>query len=79
MGHLSKIQRVIYRHDWQCDAEWACVFGELADLTEEEIDGLARSEQQSRCADQVGALWVNGPSNGLKHATVENNAGGNGG
>ena len=46
MGNLSEIQRVVYRHDWQCVAEWASALGELADLTDDEIDGLARSDQQ---------------------------------
>jgi hypothetical protein len=47
MGNLSEIQRVVYRHDWQCVAEWVSAVGELADLTDDEIDGLARSDQQS--------------------------------
>jgi hypothetical protein len=46
MGNASEIQRVIYRHDWQCLAEWASAIGELADLTDDEIDGLAQSEHQ---------------------------------
>ena len=46
MGRFSELQRVIYRHDWQCVAEWASALGELADLTDDEIDGLARSDQQ---------------------------------
>ena len=46
MGNLSEIQRVVYQHDWQCVAEWASAVGELADLTDNEIEGLARSDQQ---------------------------------
>ena len=46
MGNFTEIQRVIYRHDWQCVAEWASALSELADLTDDEIDGLARGDQQ---------------------------------
>jgi hypothetical protein len=46
MRNLSEIQRVVCRHDWQCVAEWASVLGKLADLTDDEIDGLACSDQQ---------------------------------
>ena len=47
MENLLEIQRVVYRHDWQCVAEWAGALGELADLTDDQIDSLARSEQRS--------------------------------
>jgi hypothetical protein len=47
MRNLPQIQRVVYRHDWQCVAEWASALGELADLTDDEIDSLARSDQQT--------------------------------
>jgi hypothetical protein len=47
MENFTEIRRVIYRHDWQCVAEWASALGELADLTDDEIDGLARGDQQS--------------------------------
>jgi hypothetical protein len=44
--HLSEVQRVVYRHDWQCVAEWASALGELAYLTDDEIDRLARGETE---------------------------------
>ena len=47
MENLLEIQRVVYSHDWQCVAEWAGALGELADLTDDQIDSLARSEQYS--------------------------------
>jgi hypothetical protein len=46
MGNLPQIQRVVYQHDWHCVGEWASALGELADLTDDEIDNLARSDQQ---------------------------------
>jgi hypothetical protein len=46
MVNVSEVQRIVYRHDWQCVAEWAGALGELADLTDDQIDGLARSDQQ---------------------------------
>ena len=46
MGNFSEIQRVVCRHDWQSVAEWASALGDLADLTDDEIDGLARSNEQ---------------------------------
>ena len=46
MASLSEIQRVVCRHDWQCLAEWPRALGELADLTDDEIDRLLRSDQQ---------------------------------
>ena len=46
VGNLSKVQRVIYRHDWQCVAEWARALGELAYLTDDEIDRVVHSDRQ---------------------------------
>ena len=57
MGNLSEVQRVVYRHDWECVAEWASALGELAYLTDDEIDRLARSDQKT----QTSLTW-NGPS-----------------
>ena len=57
MGNLSEVQRVVYRHDWQCVAEWASALGELAYLTDDEIDRLARSDQKTQTS-----LACNGPS-----------------
>ena len=47
VGKQSEVQRVVYRHDWQCVAEWASALGELAYLTDDEIDRLARSDRQT--------------------------------
>ena len=62
MGTLSQIERVIYRHDWQFEGEWASALGELADLTDDEIDGLARSHQRtdtsSACDKYTGTGWI---------------------
>ena len=57
VGNLSEVQRVVYRHDWQCVAEWASALGELAYLTDDEIDRLARSDQKTQTS-----LACNGPS-----------------
>ena len=46
MGNLSQVQRVVCEHDWQSLAEWSCALDELADLTDDEIDCLVRSDQQ---------------------------------
>ena len=57
MGNLSEVQRVVCRHDWQCIAEWASALGELAYLTDDEIDRLARSDQKTQ-----NSLACKGPS-----------------
>jgi hypothetical protein len=54
MGNLSEVQRVVYRHDWQCVAS---ALGDLAHLTDDEIDRLARSDQKTQTS-----LPCNGPS-----------------
>ena len=54
MRNSAEIQRVIYRHDWQCVGEWASALDDLADLTDDEIDGLARGDQQGETSP--GAL-----------------------
>jgi hypothetical protein len=46
MGNLSEVQRVVYRHDWQCLAEWPRALDELADLTDDEIDRVVHSNRQ---------------------------------
>ena len=46
MENFTEIRRVIYRHDWQCVGEWVSALDDLADLTDDEIDGLARGDQQ---------------------------------
>jgi hypothetical protein len=46
MASLSEIQRVVFRHDWQCLAEWPRALDELADLTDDEIDRVVHSDRQ---------------------------------
>jgi hypothetical protein len=47
MASLSEIQRVVFRHDWQCLAEWPRALDELADLTDDEIDRVVNSDRQT--------------------------------
>jgi hypothetical protein len=44
MGNSLRIQRVVYRHDWQCLADWPRALDELAELTDDEIDRLVHSD-----------------------------------
>lgn len=44
MRNLSEIQRVVYRHDWQCLTDWHHALDELASLTDDEIDRLVRND-----------------------------------
>jgi hypothetical protein len=46
MGNLSEIQRVVYKHEWECRADWPRALDELAELSDDEIDSLVRSNQQ---------------------------------
>jgi hypothetical protein len=46
MASLSEIQRVVFRHDWQCLAEWPRALDELADLTDDEIERVVHSDRQ---------------------------------
>jgi hypothetical protein len=46
MGNLSQVRRVVCEHDWQSLAEWPRALDKLADLTDDEIDCLVRSDQQ---------------------------------
>ena len=41
MLDLHRIGRVVYNHDWTHAAEWARAVDRLADLTDEQIEGLA--------------------------------------
>lgn len=41
MATLALNRRVLIGHDWQELAEWVHAIGELADMTEDEIDRLA--------------------------------------
>jgi hypothetical protein len=47
MGNLSQVRRVVCERDWQSLAEWPRALDELADLTDDEIDRLARSDQKN--------------------------------
>jgi hypothetical protein len=46
MGNLSQVRRVVCEHDWQSLADWPRALDELADLNDDEIDCLVRSDQQ---------------------------------
>jgi hypothetical protein len=46
MGNLLEIQRVVYEHDWQSPVDWARAIDELAHLSDDEIDRLARRNPQ---------------------------------
>jgi hypothetical protein len=46
MGNLLDMQRVVYKHDWQSPADWARAIDELAHLSDDEIDRLARRNPQ---------------------------------
>ena len=40
MVDLQRIGRVVYDHDWSHASEWARAVDRLADLTDEQIEGL---------------------------------------
>lgn len=40
MVDLQRIGRVVYDHDWSHASEWAHAVDRLADLTDEQIEGL---------------------------------------
>ena len=66
MGNLSQVRRVVCEHDWQSLAEWPRALDKLADLTDDEIDCLVRSDQQIETSEPVTAphwlLGVNPPA-----------------
>jgi hypothetical protein len=65
MVNVSEVQRIVCRHNWQCVAEWAGALGELADLTDDQIDGLARSDQQRDTFSPVtNPKWLPGAIRG---------------
>ena len=37
MNH-EQLHRVVYRHDWMDPIEWATAIGDLADLTDDELE-----------------------------------------
>jgi len=41
MGNIAEVRRVVFAHQWQDLAEWVRALENLADLTDEEIDGVA--------------------------------------
>ena len=43
MGNIADVQRVVFAHQWQDLAEWVRALDKLADLTDDEIDGVART------------------------------------
>jgi hypothetical protein len=53
MAHLSEmrrseIRRIVCGHDWRYVAEWARALGELAELTDDQIDSLGRRRFRRR-------------------------------
>lgn len=40
MVDMQRIGRVVYDHDWSHASEWARAVDRLADLTDEQIEGL---------------------------------------
>ena len=53
MGNRSEIQRVVYRHDWQCVAEWAkayrgLVWTGIAGMAKEALRVLRRDGIERR-------------------------------
>ena len=69
MRNLSEMQRVIYRHDWLCVAEWANALDELADLTDDQIDGLARNDQKDAFSACNGISLPSGSQSQRRGAT----------
>jgi hypothetical protein len=41
MASLSTTRRVLMEHDWQDLAEWVRAIDQLADMSDDEIEGLA--------------------------------------
>lgn len=50
MVDLQRIGRVVFDHDWSHASEWARAVDRLADLTDEQIEGLIRG---MRAADSA--------------------------
>ena len=40
MANIAEVQRVVLAHQWHDLAEWVRTLDQLADLTDEEIDGV---------------------------------------
>lgn len=40
MANIAQVQRVVFAHQWQDLAEWVRTLDQLADLTDDEIDGV---------------------------------------
>jgi hypothetical protein len=45
MANIAEVRRVIHSHQWQDLAEWVRILDELADLTDEEIEGVTGKAQ----------------------------------
>lgn len=45
MANIAEVRRVIHSHQWQDLAEWVRILDELADLTDEEIEGVTGKTQ----------------------------------
>ncbi|HYN38993.1 MAG TPA: hypothetical protein VES39_07065 [Rhodospirillales bacterium] len=43
MSNIDQVHRVVFAHQWQDLAEWVRTLDELADLTDDEIEGVTRS------------------------------------
>jgi hypothetical protein len=42
MTNIAQVQRVVFSHQWNDLAEWVRALDQLADLTDDEIDGVTR-------------------------------------
>jgi len=50
MGNIAEVRRVVFAHQWQDLAEWVRALEKLADLTDEEIDGVADTARCQQAA-----------------------------
>jgi hypothetical protein len=47
MASLATTRRVLMGHDWQNLAEWVRAIDELADMSDDEIEGLASATPEA--------------------------------
>lgn len=40
MANIAEVRRVVHAHQWQDLSEWVRILDQLADLTDDEIDGV---------------------------------------
>jgi hypothetical protein len=45
MANIAEVRRVVHSHQWHDLAEWVRTLDELADLTDEEIEGVTGKTQ----------------------------------